>query len=1103
MKFKKRLVAIGVGGAWAMIAQPAMAQRTASPVSEDRTVPAKEVALTLDEGSWMSVDVSPDGRLIAFDLLNDIYVMPADGGDAVPVHVGSATQRNPVFSPDGQSIAFISDENGADNIWVSALDGSAARAVTSEVEDMMAAPAWAADGRSLYAVKMAMPFADIRSSEINRYDIATGAETRVVATPASGKDVQEPRASGPNGDVWFTERVGGKHFVFVNTAEGIFSIKRRDGRTGAVQAAIGGLGGATTPQPSPDGKRVAFIRRVGAKTVLFGYDVATRAQRPIYADLDRDLQADYVQHDQYFPSFDWFPDNRHVAIWGKGKLLKVDMASGKATPIPFRVTARHSVKQVLRVKQDVAPDMVEAKALQQQAVSPDGNQVIFRALGYLYTKNLADRDARPIRLTRDTATAEHDPAWSRDGRTIAYVSWHDERGSELRVRTAGTDADRVIARSRGMLRSPSFAPDGKRVAFHLLAPDPSFGGYREVPGIYEARLDVAGTAPDTMAMSRDDRLLIRGAVGLIGFSDDGQNLVYRAAPDFEADRAERVMTAPHGGRGEGKEIAYAPTADSGDIVVSPDGRWVGFTHDRQAYLARLPSSTDAASITKEMAGARKLTDVGGYELRWSADSKKLSWLIGNELHSALAAAPDQRSVATLRVAEKAAVPEGRIALVGARIVPMTDDDRIIEQGTILIEGNRIVAVGDMARIAIPAGTQRFDVSGKTILPGLFDAHGHIDCCYAAGVMPRNQPTRIAALAFGVTTNFDPYSNELTSYESGEMTQVGGLIGPRWLSSGHVAYGRSGKADRVYEPLSTLDLARHYTARKQAIGGQIIKSYKLTTRAQRQYLLRAAREKDIMVDAEGASHIADNIGMILDGHTNLEHNIPVANYYDDLKQLFAASGISHTPTLIVTFGELFGENYIYQTSQSWDHPKVVRFIPDVNGYYNPIAAIGDASPLVRGTHTLHYADALYDVGWRAVGKSIAQLDQMGVPINVGSHGQASGIAMHWEMRLLAEAGMPIMRVLRGATINPARSFGYDHALGSLEPGKLADLIVLDKNPLDAIGNTDSVKYTMINGRMFDALTMDEVAPLAKKRGRFFWELDPQGAVDWKSVWEKGQ
>ncbi len=244
-------------------------------------------------------------------------------------------------------------------------------------------------------------------------------------------------------------------------------------------------------------------------------------------------------------------------------------------------------------------------------------------------------------------------------------------------------------------------------------------------------------------------------------------------------------------------------------------------------------------------------------------------------------------------------------------------------------------------------------------------------------------------------------------------------------------------------------------------------------------------------------------MILDGHTNLEHNMPVATYYDDLLQLFKNSAMSKTPTLIVTFGELFGENYIYQHQQPWKERKVLTYIPGVNNAYNPILGAVEAPLHVRGMQTIHYDDALYDIGFRSVGRSIKRLDDAGVTINVGSHGQASGIAIHWEMQLLAEGGMAPMRILRAATINGARTYGLDHQLGSIEPGKLADLIVLDRDPLADIRNTNSVRYSMVNGRLYDAESMNEIGNYNRPRTKFYWELDNRNGIEWNAAWGAGE
>ena len=417
----------------------------------------------------------------------------------------------------------------------------------------------------------------------------------------------------------------------------------------------------------------------------------------------------------------------------------------------------------------------------------------------------------------------------------------------------------------------------------------------------------------------------------------------------------------------------------------------------------------------------------------------------------------------------------------------------------MVAGNRIRAIGPTGEVAVPAGAKVIDAVGRTILPGLIDMHGHIDCCWRTGSMPQKQPSHYAALAFGVTTNFDPYPNELTSYESGE-TQIAGItVGPRWITTGAAIWGRPQNASNMYEPIATFDDARRVMQRKRAIGGGIIKSYRFPGRRERQMLIKAGREAGVMVDVEGESQFYNNITMILDGHTNLEHNLPVANYYDDLVRFFALAKAHNTPTLVVTFGELFGENYLYQTTEVWRDPKVKTYIQEALTGYSPLRSPYGAPPYVRAMTTVQAAEEIWDIGFRAVSRSTKKLDDAGVTINVGSHGEVPGLAMHWEMRLLGEGGMSPMAILHAATINGARTLGVDAEIGSLEPGKLADLIVLDADPLADIANTNSVRYTMVNGRLYDSATLNEIGNYDRPRTKFFWEMPDYRGIDWNEAW----
>lgn len=1052
------------------------------------SVATTETTLTLREGSWMNVDVSPDGRTVVFDLLNDIFVMPAQGGEATLIHGGPAGQRSPRFSADGRHLAFISDASGADNIWISDTDGGNARQITHETVDMVMGPAWSPDGATIAAARIRATFDDRNASEIRAYDTApgaTGAGRLLVATPANRRDVQEARY-GPDG-VWlyYTERLVDPR-VYVDANHINYAVKRRHLDSGLVETVVRGFGSATTPQIAPDGRSLAFVRRVGARTVLFVLDLDSRRQRPVFDGLDRDLHADFVPQEHYYPAFGWFPDSRHVAIWAGGRINRIDTADGGVEPIPFRATASHRIAAAVRVRRELDPDRFPVRILRHLAAGPGAEVLLFRALGQLWRR---DADAgQPARLTR-SPHVEHEPAWSPDGRHIAYVTWDDEAGSALMLRAAdGGGAPRTLHTSGGVIREPAFAPDGRRIVFRIQPGHRDMGGFRARPGVHVVPVDGAPA-----------RFVAEGGE-TPRFAPDGGRITFVGSTTAATGPVDVLRSmAPDGS--DVRDLAVAATPDIDALRISPDHRWLAFKDRQQYYVMPFSRGDEPVSVTADEGGERlrRLTDIGGYALGWTPDGAAVTWLLGPQPYQAtVAGAFAPTALAPVSLTATTDRPSGTIAFTDARLITMRGD-QVIERGTVVVTGNRIVRIGPSHAIDVPADATVIDAAGKTILPGLIDAHGHIDCCYGTGATPRKQPTRFAALAFGVTTNYDPYSTELTSYESREMTQAGLITGPRWMSSGAVLYGRAHKPDVTYEPVDTLDDARAVLARKAALGGPTIKSYKQPARRQRQHLVAAAREQAIMVDGEGESHFSYGIGMILDGHTNIQHNFPIATYYDDLVRLFAASGTAHTPTLVITFGELFGENYIYQTTRPWEDPKVAAYVPGVISGYSPLGVPGGAPPHVRAMTSIHVADELWDIGFRSVARSMKKLDDAGVLINAGSHGQIAGLAMHWEMQLLAEGGMAPLRVLRTATINPARSFGMDGQIGSLEPGKLADLIVLDDNPLDAIANTNSVRYTMVNGRLYDALSLDEIGNHPRPRSRFYWELTERPDIDWSEAW----
>jgi hypothetical protein len=260
---------------------------------------------------------------------------------------------------------------------------------------------------------------------------------------------------------------------------------------------------------------------------------------------------------------------------------------------------------------------------------------------------------------------------------------------------------------------------------------------------------------------------------------------------------------------------------------------------------------------------------------------------------------------------------------------------------------------------------------------------------------------------------------------------------------------------------------------KAIGAFSVKSYNQPRRDQRQQILAAARELGVMVVPEGGSLYQHNMTMVVDGHTGIEHSLPVAKIYDDVRQLWPATKVGYTPTLIVAYGGTFGENYWYEHTDVWADQRLANFVP---------RRILDA----RARRRVKMPDEEYN--HIAIASAAKDLNDLGVSVQLGAHGQREGLGAHWELWMFAQGGMTPMQALRAGTLNGAEYLGMEKDLGSLEPGKLADLLVLDANPLENIRNSTSIKYTVANGVVFDAMTMNRPGEAARAQ---FWFQQPGG------------
>ncbi len=600
----------------------------------------------------------------------------------------------------------------------------------------------------------------------------------------------------------------------------------------------------------------------------------------------------------------------------------------------------------------------------------------------------------------------------------------------------------------------------------------SFRGriWDEEPGIYIASIDG----------KQDPRLLTRSG-GTPRFSKDG-NRVYLVG--WEGDGAALISYNLLGS--DRRVIAKSKYAV--DYRLSPDENWLAFEELWQSYVIPFPKSPMPLSVQASMKSlpVKQLSEHAGTYLGWTHDSKQVTWSLGPELFSEFVdslyvveekdddddgddsndedAEEDEKDEAVQAIAnigwtETDDLPATDIYFVGGRILPMHDMS-IIENGVVHVVNNKIAEVGPAGSINIPANAQIIDVTGMTVLPGFVDVHAHV-WSSNSGIYAQQSWSLLANLAFGVTTIHDPSNNTQMIFAASERVRKGMLIGPRIFSTGTILYGADGSFKTVINKYEDAVSAIKRTA---AWGAFSVKSYNQPRRNQRQMVIKAALADSIMVVPEGGSTLHHNMTQLLDGHTTLEHNIPVAPLYEPELNLLSRFGSGYTPTLVVSYGGLSGEKYWYQHTKVYENKRLAAFTP--RSVYEPKSVRRDMAP-DREYHHI------------TIAQTAAEVVRRGGNVQMGSHGQMQGLAAHWEIWMFEQGGMTSHQALRVATWMGARAIGLDGQLGSIQSGLLADLIVIDGDPLADIRQSENIKYTMINGRLYDAMTMNQIAPTALK------------------------